>query len=552
MALSINKTKKHMNFIKSNISKAVFGALSLLACGAFTACTDTNDWDVDPSYDRLFHSSKLEVKVGEDNAEVTFKKMPDVEYYVIEYSTDSLYDDVATTEHSVVLGEDKSITSSPYTITNLEGATKYFLRIKSCSTTGKGSTWKYLDGTDYNYSFTTKSEQIITSVLPGSTKVTVNFVPGKTITEAQIVKDNDTIVSKQVSAEEIAAGTLVVSGLKAKTTYTVRLINDETVRGSMNFTTTEAYPDGYEVITLADGDDIRTVLQSATNDKVVVVFPQGMTYQTLAEDGSLSSLKVPENIKSVYFWGASGATKPKWKFKGVSLEATNVDVVRFYNLEMYCSSNSDGYVLNQSGSFTANSVQMEKCDVKDIRGIFRFQSITDGKVGDITINDCQITNIGSYGILNTKDQKNLELSTVKIANSTFNTVNSVLTNTSQNNFTIDMDHCTIWNCVPATKPFFDVQKQENVIVNCTNSLIGAYYNADGTQTVKGHSLKNMGDVTGTSYTSDFSWNSGYEIGSQISETSAQLWEKPSTTDANFTVKNSTYKNFGDPRWIPAE
>ena len=50
----------------------------------------------------------------------------------------------------------------------------------------------------------------------------------------------------------------------------------------------------------------------------------------------------------------------------------------------------------------------------------------------------------------------------------------------------------------------------------------------------------------------FNWNSGYEIGSQISETSAQLWANPAKTGADFTVQNSSYKNLGDPRWIPAE
>ena len=52
----------------------------LLGGASFTACTETNDWDVDPAYDRLFHSSKVSVSAGEDQAEVTFKKMPNAEY----------------------------------------------------------------------------------------------------------------------------------------------------------------------------------------------------------------------------------------------------------------------------------------------------------------------------------------------------------------------------------------------------------------------------------------------------------------------------------------
>ena len=543
-----------MKLNKSIISKALFGAMMLLGGASFTACTETNDWDVDPAYDRLFHSSKVSVSPGEDQAEVTFKKMPDAEFYVIEISTDTLFDEVETTEHSIYFGdkEDARITTSPYTMTGLEGSTKYYFRIKSCATNGKGSTWKYLDDTESNYSFTTKSEQIILDVVPGSKTVKVSFKAGKQITEAQIVKDDEVLVSQPVTADEVAAGELTISGLNAKTSYTVQLLNGENVRGKMKFTTTEPFPDGYEVINVAAGDDVKDLLANATSDKVVVVFPQGMGYTAVNEEAQTSTIKVPENIKSVYFWGAAGESKATVKFKGVSFESSSMDVVRFYNLNLQYGANSDGYVLNQSGTFTLNSLEMEKCDVKDIRGIFRFQSIVNSTVNAIKINDCVLTNIGTYGIVNTKDQKSLTLGTVSITNSTLNTINSVLTNTSQANFSITLDHCTIWNCVPATKPYFDLQKQTGVTVACTNSLIGAYYDfKDAAQTVKGSSLKDI-DATGTVYTSDFNWNSGYEIGSQISETSAQLWANPAKTGADFTVQNSSYKNLGDPRWIPAE
>ena len=543
-----------MKLNKSIISKALFVAMMLLGGASFTACTETNDWDVDPAYDRLFHSSKVSVSPGEDQAEVTFKKMPDAEFYVIEISTDTLFDEVETTEHSIYFGdkEDARITTSPYTMTGLEGSTKYYFRIKSCATNGKGSTWKYLDDTESNYSFTTKSEQIILDVVPGSKTVKVSFKAGKQITEAQIVKDDEVLVSQPVTADEVAAGELTISGLNAKTSYTVQLLNGENVRGKMKFTTTEPFPDGYEVINVAAGDDVKDLLANATSDKVVVVFPQGMEYTALNEEAQTSTIKVPENIKSVYFWGAAGESKATVNFKGVSFESSSMDVVRFYNLNLQYGANSDGYVLNQSGTFTLNSLEMEKCDVKDIRGIFRFQSIVNSTVNAIKINDCVLTNIGTYGIVNTKDQKSLTLGTVSITNSTLNTINSVLTNTSQANFSITLDHCTIWNCVPATKPYFDLQKQTGVTVACTNSLIGAYYDfKDAAQTVKGSSLKDI-DASGTVYTSDFTWNSGYEIGSQISETSAQLWANPAKTGADFTVQNSSYKNLGDPRWIPAE
>lgn len=544
-----------MKLNKSIISKAIFGAAILLGSAAFTACTDKNEWDVDPSYDRLFHSSNVSVSPGQDDAEVTFKKMPNAQYYVIEISTDTLYDGVETTEHSVIYGgqEDNRITTTPYTITGLEGSTKYFFRIKSCATSGKGSTWKYLD--DAGYSFTTKSEQIISEVVPGSNKVQVKFTAGKQLTTVQIVKDDEILISRDVTASEVEAGTLLVDGsdgsLKPKTSYTVQLLNGENVRGSMNFTTTEAYPDGYEVITLTAGDDIRTLLQNAATDKVVVVFPQGMEYTATSTDAPVASFKIPENIKSVYFWGAAGDTKPTLNFKGVSFESSSMDILRFYNLNMQFTSNSDGYVMAQSGAFSLNSLEMEKCNVQKMRGVFRFKDITGASVQSVKINDCVLTDIGTYGVLNTKDQKTLTLGSVSITNTTLNTINSVLTNTSQSNFTLSLDHCTIWNCVPSGKPYFDVNKFEGVTVACTNSLIGAYYKAVEGETVKGNSMKDI-DGSGTVYTSDFQWNANYEIGSQISETSTQLWVNPATENADFMVMPSYYRSLGDPRWMPAE
>ncbi len=339
--------------------------------------------------------------------------------------------------------------------------------------------------------------------------------------------------------------------LQPKTSYTVQLLNGDNVRGQMKFKTTEAYPDGYEVINLTDGDDIRTMLQNATSDKVVVVFPQGMEYTATSTEASVANIKIPENIKSLYFWGAAGDTKPVLKFKGVTSESSSLDMLRFYNLDMQFGNTGDGYVAVLDGTFTVNSLEIEKCNVHDLRGVVRFKDVANSTVQNIKINDCQLTNIGSYGVINTKDQKTLTLGAVSITNTTLNTINSVLTNTSQSNFTLSLDHCTIWNCVPAGKPYFDLQKMEGVTVSCTNSLIGAYYSADGTSTVKGSSMKDI-DGTGTVYTSDFQWNTNYEIGSQIDETSAQLWNTPATKNADFTVKNTTYKNLGDPRWIPAE
>lgn len=111
--------------------------LSVVLSGMlFTSCTDANDWGVDTSFDRLFGTkqSSFTVTEGAVSAEVKWDATVNTEYYIIEVSTDSLYDDIPMgAENSIVYGEDGSIIQSPYTITGLLGETTYYLRIKSMS-----------------------------------------------------------------------------------------------------------------------------------------------------------------------------------------------------------------------------------------------------------------------------------------------------------------------------------------------------------------------------------------------------------------------------------
>ena len=275
----------------------------LLGFASLTSCTDDNDWSVDASYDRLFHSIELSVTPLDDRAEVSFKKMPNTDYYIVEYSTDSLYNDIPMggTDHSVV---DSSFVDTPDSIYNLDGNTEYYIRIKGRSLDGKSSNWKYLD----KFKFKTKAEQIITGVDVTSTTATVSFIAGKTIDAVYYYKSSEDSTKVDFTAEDVAAGKLTITGLKANSSYKVKLWNKENLRGTYSFKTTEAYPEGYDVMTLAEGEDLGTILEEATSDKVVIVMPKNATYQMTSSDtGEQKGLIIPANIKSIYFWGESGA-----------------------------------------------------------------------------------------------------------------------------------------------------------------------------------------------------------------------------------------------------
>ena len=142
-----------------------FVAASLLAV---TACTDGNAWDVDKSHDRLFgiNSNNISVEAEDVTAILSFTGVPGAQYYIVEISTDSLYDDIPLggTAHSIVFGQDKSITKPPFTLTDLAGDTNYFLRVKAQSDEKGDPHWAYYTKNTVVSTFKTKAEQIFNPI----------------------------------------------------------------------------------------------------------------------------------------------------------------------------------------------------------------------------------------------------------------------------------------------------------------------------------------------------------------------------------------------------
>ena len=269
----------------------------------------------------------------------------------------------------------------------------------------------------------------------------------------------------------------------------------------------------------------------------------------IGEEGNPKTPNIPANITSVYFWGAAGEVQPIFHVRGMGLEG-NKDIIRFYNTALINDGPSDHYVLNIKGNYDINKIQIDKCTIKDTRGVVRFQSITGGTVGEVTINNCQISNIGSYGVFNSKSQSALTLNELNISNTTMNGVAAgALINIHQENAKVNIDHCTIYNCVQAGKPIIDVNKLESIVPYVANTLIGPFNGSDGEKTIKGCSLKSV-DVNNTFYTNDQLWNSGYELGNMIDASSTDFWTNAAEGDFSITISyRDEYSKYGDPRWV---
>lgn len=534
------------------------GAFMLLTSIIGTACTDGNDWNVDSTHDRLFSvtASDISVSAKPTSAEVSWKVVPDAEYYVMEYSTDSLYDEIAMggTEHSVILGEDKSIVESPYTITGLQGETKYFLRIKSMSSAKADSKWTYLE----KYSFKTSAEQILNEVasITGESAV-LSWTEGAEVTLLKLAEDKDDVEEVDTTyinldAAAVAASSYTLTGLSPKTKYSVSIYNGNVKRGTRTFTTTESYPAGYDIVNVTDAEMLNDVFSNPANyiqengGNVVLVFANGSTTDYMGESMELT---IPAEFKSVIFWGESGDTKPVFMPKGLSMAGSH-DLIRFYNLDLQNTSSGSDYIVNFNVEGNVGEILIDNCNISKTRGVVRVQTNgANGSIGSINIDNCVLTDIGSYAIVQTK-VSGFTLNSISLSNSTISTVNAggVLI-TQQDNVNISIDACTFYNCVTSGKSFIDINKMSNVTVDVKNTIIGQLYSYTSGSTIKATSVKNIATTTNLFTTTDCPYNSGYEWGEMLNVSSTELFVNPAEGDFHIqSASQSDVAGAGDPRW----
>lgn len=482
--------------------------------------------------------------------------VPDAEYYVIEYSTDSLYDaiEMGGTEHSVVLGEDKSIVETPYTITGLQGETKYFLRMKSMSSVKADSKWTYLE----KYSFKTSAEQILNEVaaITGESAV-ISWTEGAEVSELKLAEARDDVEAVdttyiKLDAAAVAASSYTLTGLTPKTKYSVSIYNGDVKRGTRTFTTTESYPVGYDIVNITDAEMLNDVFTNPVNyiqgngGNVVLVFANGSTTDYMGESLELT---IPADFKSVIFWGESGDTKPVFMPKGLSMAGSH-DLIRFYNLDLQNTSSANDYIVNFNVEGNVGEILIDNCNISKTRGVVRVQSDgAKGSIGSINIDNCVLTDIGSYGVLQTK-VSGFTLNSVHLSNSTVNTLSAggVLV-TQQDNVNISIEACTFYNCVAGSKSFIDINKMSNVTVDVKNTIIGQFYGYTGESTIKATSVKGIATTTNVFTTTDCPYNSGYEWGEILNVSSTELFVNPAEGDFHIqSASQSSVAGAGDPRW----
>jgi len=544
------------------------GASVLLAATTFNACTEGNDWDVDSSFDRLFHVTQSSISVSPEaiSAELTFSKTPNTTHYVVQLSQDSLYDDMDESQAQIItLGEDGSIKTSPYTISDLAGDTKYYFRMKGCNAEGKESLWVYLK----KYYFKTKAEQIFAEVTDADrdeTFIVVHWDSTKTVTHLIVAHNEEvdgetTEVSQQIDLDDAAkkAGVFKITGLNPMTIYTISICNGSAIRGTIKASTTAPSPAGDYKFTYKEEegtllDQLKAIAAQAEADgrtaySVTAIIPGGSTvdFMGLNDSGEAANVKIPNGM-AVTFFGGAGEVPTLVTKKCLDLSGTH-SYVRFENLNL--TDGGSQYFVNQSSDCVVEELSFKSCKISNFeRSLVRGQG-TAMLIDKILVDDCILTNMShanSYSVFYFGDSKN-KVQELSLTNSTFDTAKRSFIEASKTCVPkINITDCTLYNLVVDGRYLIDANGQnteitlENIVLGKTNHESAARgVRTSGTVTVT-NSLRASDCIFGSN---DFKAEVGFPAGEQ---SSADIFADPENHD--FTLKVAD--RIGDPRWYKPE
>lgn len=235
---------------------------ALLTAAVFCfSCSDDRAEELrSVDYNRLFSPIDVSVLViNRVDARVDWAPNEDVETYTLEV----FEGEMAFEGTPVRVIEGVTAPEIPYDIKELEGETRYSVRIKAVATGEVDSKW-------VGATFRTAQEDISLPFIDGdvqATAVTLRWVPGREITEIKLVPGD---IVRTVAAEEVDAGTATIEGLTGSTNYSATLLNGSKVRATIHF---ETLLDLGGAIEVAPEDDLNAMIALAQDGDAFALHP---------------------------------------------------------------------------------------------------------------------------------------------------------------------------------------------------------------------------------------------------------------------------------------
>lgn len=559
--------------------KNIFGmAISALALGAtVAACTDANDWETDPTYNRLFGVNASKITIDRDQeapstVTVNFNPIQGAEYYIVEVSTDSLYNDVEMGgENAIVFGTNKDITKSPVTLTGLAEETNYYMRIKTMSSTTPESHWAY-----YNSGESFKTLGIIYDVPAADIledRITLRWIPGSEVTHITYttkIDEQDVTETRRLKDDEIANSTCTIDGLQSNKTYNFAIYKGEQLRGTKTVKTAKPMPAADlkqelpENTTTIDQDLLDNLAAQALaitgTDKasITIGVPAGKTLVLgdKNEEGEDAGVTIPEGI-SITFFGMAGEVPTLTVPKEIKIDG-NHEYIRFENVNLDAKYEDNKgneqyglYVINQGDACYVEDVSFTGVNITNFqRSIVRLQG-DEKTLRNLSFDNCIITEQGKnedYAFVYISGNK-YNTETINVTNCTFNTARYLFRISSTTSLKeVNIKNSTFYNTINRSKYLIDADKT-TAKITLDKVLLGKTFAA-------GKGIR-PGDSSLLSVTNTYKTNDFELAGNSISDaidlglSSSEVFKSPETGD--FTINNTELisNQVGDPRWIPA-
>ncbi|WP_165503662.1 DUF5123 domain-containing protein [Pedobacter hiemivivus] len=531
---------------KHRLYKILTIAVLLMTIGlAVTSCRKMNEWEVDESYNRLFRPSEVLAAVDGVTAKLTFKGKPGINSYIVELSKDSLkFTQIIKTYTTQAVKDGNGYS---FVIPDLlDPSTQYSARIKGVDASGgkEESEWAAV-------AFKTKTEQIMYPVdLADLTTTTAKLkwkIPNQ-VTHIMIGASK-----YDISAQEVALGEKVITGLTPATAYSAVLYFNTSIRGTSGFTTISTLPTGPNVVNVGPLDDLAALIQNAANGTVFVLL-KGTVYN------SDVAVVIPSGV-SLTIYGEDAPNKPIVAFNGITLSAST-GTLKFENIDLTGYTSGDptkakrNYIFNQGAANTTAEINFENCIIRNfVNTPMRLQSTNVITIDKFTINKCLVYDIGdnnangTYAFINTNGATNGKINNISIKNSTFYKIGlGLIIHNSQPSASLNIESCTFNNTTGNGRIFIDYNAQTIGAFSFNNNIFGKTLSP--LASAKGIRYAGTNLVVNNSYvTSDAVLTGNTFAATAYSGLSTQLFSNPD--NGNFQIIDNAFAGkatAGDPRW----
>lgn len=358
------------------ISNITLAAIGLGFITSLVSCSDPMEEIKDLTLARNFAPVALTAKViNKTNVKLEWNKS-DAQYYVIEVFANDSLTFAGSAEKTI-----SDITDNTYTVTGLEGETKYSFRVKAVTkdNASRDSKWSTAFAE-------TDAEQILKEVdLENdvtANAVTLRWPAGQKATQI-VATPGD--ITHEVTAAEIAAGAATVTGLQPETAYTFKLMNGTKTRGTAKATT--AIDLGGATLVKA-GEDLAAAIAAAEDGAALALMPG--TYAILNDEGKVATTAISKSIsiKSVRAYDRAIIKTGFVVTNGASLTLTQIvldgDKTAAFAVD---------YSTAEAGAM--GNLTFEGCDLTGFTKGLIYQDKTAIKMETMTINNCVLRDISA-------------------------------------------------------------------------------------------------------------------------------------------------------------